>query len=76
MALVTGAANGIGRAITLRLRDDGFRVAAADIEPVGPADGVTGYELDVSDLEALEPLVSRIEQHVGPLAALVNVAGI
>ena len=76
VALVTGAANGIGRAITLRLRDDGFRVAAADIEPVGPADGVTGYELDVSDLEALEPLVSRIEQHMGPLAALVNVAGI
>jgi len=76
VALVTGAANGIGCAIALRLRDDGFRVAAADIEPVELPDGVTGYELDVSDLEALEPLVSRIEQHVGPLAALVNVAGI
>jgi 3-oxoacyl-[acyl-carrier protein] reductase len=32
VAMVTGAANGIGRAIALRLRDDGFAVAAADIE--------------------------------------------
>ena len=61
MALATGAANGIGRAIALRLRDDGFRVAAADIEPVELADGVTGYQLDVTDLDAHEPLVSRIE---------------
>jgi 3-oxoacyl-[acyl-carrier protein] reductase len=74
--MVTGAANGIGRAIALRLRDDGFRVAAADIEPVEPADGVTGYQLDVADLDAHEPLVSQIEQELGPLAALVNVAGI
>src|SRR6516164_2724442 len=72
VALVTGAANGIGRAIALRLQRDGFRVAAADIEPVGPADGVTGYVLDVSDLDAHEPLVSRLEQELGPLAALVN----
>jgi len=50
--MVTGAANGIGRAIALRLCDDGFRVAAADIEPVGPASGVTGYHLDVADLDA------------------------
>ena len=76
VALVTGAANGIGRATALRLRDDGFRVAAADIERVEPADRVNGYELDVSDLDAHEPLVTRIEQELGPLAALVNVAGI
>ena len=76
VALVTGAANGIGRAVALRLRGDGFRVAAADIEPVEPADGVTCYQLDVADLGAHEPLVSHIEQGLGPLAALVNVAGI
>jgi NAD(P)-dependent dehydrogenase (short-subunit alcohol dehydrogenase family) len=76
VAVVTGAANGIGRAIALRLRDDGFRVAATDIEPVEPADGVTGYQLDVADLDAHDPLVGRIEQELGPLAALVNVAGI
>ncbi|HXZ71821.1 MAG TPA: hypothetical protein VEH31_13285, partial [Streptosporangiaceae bacterium] len=58
--MVTGAANGIGRAIALRLRGDGFRVAAADIEPVEPAAGVTGYLLDVADLDAHEPLLGRI----------------
>lgn len=76
VALVTGAANGIGRAIALRLRSDGFRVAAADIDPVNPDDGVSGYQLDVADLDAHDPLVGRIEHELGPLAALVNVAGI
>jgi 3-oxoacyl-[acyl-carrier protein] reductase len=74
--LVTGAANGIGRAVALRLRDDGFQVAAADVEPVAAADGLTEYPLDVADLDAHDPLVDRVEQELGPLAALVNVAGI
>src|SRR5215831_1451246 len=76
VAMVTGAANGIGRAIALRLRNDGFQVAAADIEPVESAGGVTGYHLDVADVDAHEPLISRVERELGPLAALVNVAGI
>lgn len=76
VALVTGAANGIGRAIALRLRDDGFLVAGADIEPIKPARRVTAYELDIADLDAHDPLVGRVEEELGPLAALVNVAGI
>src|SRR5258708_12993426 len=75
-AIVTGAANGIGRAIALRLSDDGFLVAAVDIEPVEPAHGVTAFELDIADLDAHDRLVERVEQELGPLAALVNVAGI
>src|SRR5262249_16723459 len=55
---------------------DGFRVAAADIEPVEPATGLTAYRLDVADLDAHEPVVERVEQELGPLDALVNVAGI
>jgi NAD(P)-dependent dehydrogenase (short-subunit alcohol dehydrogenase family) len=69
VALVTGAANGIGRAIALRLPDDGFQVAMAGIEPVEAAGGVTGYQPDVAGLDAHEPLVSRMEQELGPLAA-------
>src|SRR5258706_15271080 len=76
VAMVTGAANGIGRAIALRLRDDGFLVAAVDIEPVEPGHGLTALQLDIADLDAHDPLVARVEQELGPLGALVNVAGI
>jgi NAD(P)-dependent dehydrogenase (short-subunit alcohol dehydrogenase family) len=76
VAMVTGAANGIGRAIALRLRDDGFRVAAADIEPIEPAEGVVPYRLDVGDLGAHDSFVGRVEAELGPLFALVNVAGV
>jgi NAD(P)-dependent dehydrogenase (short-subunit alcohol dehydrogenase family) len=74
--LVTGAANGIGRAIALRLCYDGFQVAGADIEPVERATGLTAYRLDVADLDAHERVVERVEHDLGPLDALVNVAGI
>src|SRR5215469_2859578 len=48
VALVTGAANGLGRAIAARLRDDGFRVAGTDIEPADPDHGIAPYQLDVA----------------------------
>ena len=74
--MVTGAANGIGRAVAARLRDDGFLVAGVDIEPVGADRGITAYCLDVADLDAHERVLARVEEELGPLAALVNVAGI
>jgi 3-oxoacyl-[acyl-carrier protein] reductase len=75
VAVVTGAANGIGRAIAERLRDDGFVVAGLDIEPV-TSEGVHPYPCDVAEVEGHDALVARIEEEVGPLTALVNVAGI
>ena len=76
VALVTGAANGLGRAIAARLRDDGFLVAGADIEPVVPDRGIAPYHLDVADLDAHDGALVRIEQDLGPISVLVNVAGI
>jgi NAD(P)-dependent dehydrogenase (short-subunit alcohol dehydrogenase family) len=76
-ALVTGAANGIGRAITERLAAEGATVAAVDVEPVtdlGPA--VHGIQWDLSDTTALEGLVAEAERAVGPLDVLVNNAGV
>src|SRR5258708_18066656 len=75
-AIVTGAANGIGRAIALRLSDDGFLVAAVDIVPVEPAHAVTAFQLDIADLDAHDRLREPVEQELGPLAPLVNVAGL
>jgi NAD(P)-dependent dehydrogenase (short-subunit alcohol dehydrogenase family) len=76
VAVVTGAANGIGAAVALRLRDDGFAVAAADIEPVQPADGILPCALDVADIEAHDRLLDRVEAELGAVTALVNVAGV
>src|SRR6516165_11434210 len=75
VAMVTGAANGLGRAIAARLRDDGFCVAGADIEPFADR-GIAAYHLDVADLDAHEAALDQIEQELGPLSVLVNVAGI
>ena len=73
-AVVTGAANGIGRAVAERLLGDGFRVAGLDIEPVEVA-GVEAFACDVGEVDGHEALIASIEERIGPLDALVNVAG-
>lgn len=75
VAVVTGAARGIGRAVALRLRDDGFAVAAADVDPVEPADGMLPCALDVADIGEHDRVLDRVEAELGPLAVLVNAAG-
>jgi NAD(P)-dependent dehydrogenase (short-subunit alcohol dehydrogenase family) len=73
VAVVTGAANGIGAAVAARLRDDGMLVVGLDMEPCqhGPA-----LEVDVSDIESHDSLIERVAAEHGPITALVNVAGI
>jgi NAD(P)-dependent dehydrogenase (short-subunit alcohol dehydrogenase family) len=76
-ALVTGGANGLGRAIVERLAAEGASVAAVDVEPVpelGPA--VLGVEFDLAQTERLEELLDDVEARLGPLDVLVNNAGI
>ena len=76
-ALVTGGANGIGRAIVERLAAEGARVAAVDVEPVPDlGSAVVGIEFDLAATERLEELVDDVETRVGPLDVLVNNAGI
>jgi 2-hydroxycyclohexanecarboxyl-CoA dehydrogenase len=77
VALVTGAAQGIGRATALRLAADGAAVAVNDREPSPELDavaeacgGVTAVA-DVSDPGAVEEMVVRIRNSVGPIDLLV-----
>ncbi|MGW4894986.1 2,3-dihydro-2,3-dihydroxybenzoate dehydrogenase [Kitasatospora sp. NPDC004240] len=84
IALVTGAGQGIGAAVTRALAAAGAVVAAVDRNP-GPLTALAGelgghavrpYPLDVTDAAAVESAVERIEDRIGPIGVLVNVAGI
>ncbi len=81
IALVTGAAGGMGRAITDRLRADGLHVIGVDID--GPAlqamaadrDAFTPEVVDLTDPAAIADLFHRVSAVHGGLDALVNNAG-
>jgi len=82
VALVTGAASGIGRAVALRLGQEGCRVAAVDLnlEGAGATASEVGREAcalqaDVSHLSAMREAVGTAERTLGPLDVLVSCAG-
>lgn len=79
IAVVTGAAGGLGRAISARLIDDGLRVVGLDIDAEGlctmAGDGVAGHVVDLTDAAAIAATFARIGRDHGGIDALVNNAG-
>jgi NAD(P)-dependent dehydrogenase (short-subunit alcohol dehydrogenase family) len=76
-ALVTGGANGIGRAIVERFAAEGASVATVDVEPVDDLGRhVFTFQRDLAETEGLDALVDEVEEKLGPLDVLVNNAGI
>ena len=77
VAVVTGGASGIGLATCGRLRDEGFAVAALDMQP-GGADGAAALALrcDVTDEDGVERAMTEVASRLGPVDVLVNNAGI
>jgi 2-hydroxycyclohexanecarboxyl-CoA dehydrogenase len=85
VALVTGGAQGIGRAIAMRFASEGAKVAVADIQADGA--GKTANEikqagghaiavkLDVTSLESAVAAADTVERELGPIDILVNNAG-
>lgn len=82
-ALVTGAASGIGLAITDALVAAGARVAMVDLDPAALdrcaqrfGDAVTTHRLDVTDRDGWTATRDDVEARLGPVEILVNNAGI
>lgn len=80
VALVTGAAQGIGQAIAQALATAGARIHCADLDAAGVTTFATAYGhvahvLDVADQTAAHDLVASIARAAGRLDILVNAAG-
>ena len=83
VAIVTGGANGIGRAITEVFVEEGARVVIADLADEAAADvakglgdAVTWIHTDVADAESVQAAVDHAVEHFGALHVMVNNAGI
>ncbi|MFF9670918.1 2,3-dihydro-2,3-dihydroxybenzoate dehydrogenase [Streptomyces eurythermus] len=86
LALVTGAAGGIGEAVTRLLAEQGTTVAAVDRDAERLAEtaallrkeglAVTEFAADVTSSSAVERLVEEVETRLGPVHQLVNAAGV
>ncbi|MEO8164260.1 MAG: 3-oxoacyl-ACP reductase FabG [Betaproteobacteria bacterium] len=86
VALVTGASRGIGQAITLALGRAGATVAGTSTSDSGAAaiskylrdDNLkgAGFKLNVNDAAEAEAVLGKVESELGPVAILVNNAGI
>src|SRR5215211_317877 len=80
VAMVTGGARGIGRAIALALAADGRRVAVADLleeeaQATAAAAGGIAVRLDVTDSASVAAAFLIVEQELGSVDILVNNAG-
>jgi NAD(P)-dependent dehydrogenase (short-subunit alcohol dehydrogenase family) len=86
IAIVTGAASGIGRASTLLFAAEGATVVAADLDLGGAEETVRqaaqaggraeARRVDVSDAESVRSLIEHAVEHHGRLDVLFNNAGI
>ncbi|MCM8557795.1 acetoacetyl-CoA reductase [Sphingomicrobium sediminis] len=82
VAVVTGGTRGIGEAISLHLKNKGMKVAATYAGNEQKAaefterTGIPAYKFDVSDFDACQDAVTKIENDLGSIDVLVNNAGI
>ena len=82
VAVVTGGTRGIGGAISKALKDAGYAVAAVYhgkdevAAQFKAATGIAVYKWDVSNFDACKAGLATVEKDLGPVAVLVNNAGV
>lgn len=78
VALITGAAGGLGRATVARLRERGMRVVATDraLAEIPCGAPLTVASLDVTDEVAIAAVVARVLGELGRLDHVVHLAGV
>lgn len=84
IALITGAAQGIGRSIAQHLASNGAHIVINDVgngettrDEIRAAGGKAEFlRADVSSAQQVNEMVDRIEKEIGPIAILINNAGI
>ncbi|HWA02402.1 MAG TPA: acetoacetyl-CoA reductase [Rhizomicrobium sp.] len=82
VAIVTGGTRGIGEAISVGLKNAGYRVAAnyagndERARAFSERTGIPVYKWDVSDFDACQAGVGKVEADLGPVDVIVNNAGI
>ncbi|MBI4860309.1 MAG: SDR family NAD(P)-dependent oxidoreductase, partial [Candidatus Riflebacteria bacterium] len=85
VAVVTGAARGIGLAVALRFVEEGSRVALWDVleadltaarDRVGAGADVRSWVVDVTKAGEVAAAMDQVERDLGPVDVLVNNAGI
>lgn len=82
VAIVTGGTRGIGAAISIALKDAGYTVAAnyagndEAARKFTDETGIKAYKWDVGDFEACGTGIAEVEKDLGPVAIVVNNAGV
>jgi 3-oxoacyl-[acyl-carrier protein] reductase len=76
VAIVTGAAAGIGKATARRFAQEGCKVASWDVKDAEPEAGGMFQKVDVTNAASVETAMEEAVRALGPLHAVVNNAGI